>query len=117
MPTRPVMVCLLVLSLFAIADSAQALCVKCISNECWSQSTATAAECFSYGTSCLTSGKCVSGGGGLGCDWTGDGDLCEQGALSTPLASEYVLASVKVQRHAVQSNVAVAGSQPRQHTR
>ncbi len=81
-------------AVFIVAQPASALCVKCVVNECWASSTATAADCYSYGTSCLTTGRCA-GGGGI----CADPGTCpdEDGALA-PLNSEYVLTAVAIHR-------------------
>jgi hypothetical protein len=64
--------------------------VKCISVECWSKPDATARDCSSYGTACATIGYCDSGDCG---DFSCGPD---QQLVSMPLASEYVVASVRI---------------------
>ncbi len=93
--SRSITLALFALSMLAVAAPSEALCVKCIVNECWSNSTATAANCYSYGTSCLTSGKCA--GGGSECDPCAP-DEDAYLALPTPLASEFILVEVKIER-------------------
>jgi hypothetical protein len=83
--------------------------VKCISVECWAKTDATARDCSSYGTACATIGYCDDPGSGCG-DFSCGPDQ-QTSSLKAPLASEYVLAAVQVERpKAVPTAVATASA-------
>jgi hypothetical protein len=95
------------LVLVAAAPS-YAMCLKCDygTATCWGSTYANAAQCFSYGTSCITSGMCSNGG-----------DPCEPGtgcgpdvAEAAPLNLEYTLAAVKIEKPAKQTTAIAAAT-------
>ena len=98
--SRFLMLSVMFLSLFVVAP-AYALCVKCVINECWgSGKNRTATNCYSYGSSCLTTGHCETAFEGGG----GDGDeTFDLGFVKIPrqrrmaLNSEYILADVRIE--------------------
>lgn len=94
---RPILIFVL-MSVVAFAGvSAQAICVKCAAdNTCWASTYANAAKCYSYGSSCLTSGQCFDDGSGGCTDPTCPPE--QQNAYQEPLAANYVLTAVSVER-------------------
>lgn len=84
---------LLILAALIAAAPASALCVKCISVECWAKIDATARDCSSYGTACATIGYCEGDGCG---DFSCGPD--QQTASLEPLNMQYVISNVRVER-------------------
>ena len=82
----------LLLGILFVASPASALCVKCISVECWAKVDATARDCSSYGTACATIGYCDSGD----CGEFSCGPDQQFAGSARPLAMDYLLTDVHV---------------------
>jgi hypothetical protein len=87
----------LALVVLCVAAPMSAMCLKCDygTATCWGSTYASAARCYSYGSSCMTAGTCSSDdecvpGSGCGPDV----------AAVKPLNLDYTLVAVKVQRPA-----------------
>jgi hypothetical protein len=108
---RVLSVCLVVLALLAVSSPAYAgTCYKCyLSGACY-MAEGTAAKCYAYGTSCLTTGHCDSGEECTQDCWYEQGDLT---LPQEPLAMEYQLAEVKIEHFkAATATVARVGKAP-----